>query len=213
MVARMAGLVAQKISDRRELRPARSSARYLVVAIVLMTLSVAIFYFADVSNEPAKTAILVVQKQIPSGARIQDGDLSTVRVTGQPPFAFVAGSNRRFVVGRLARVRLDVGTVLHRELYGEGRAVAEDEAVVSLALRRGQTPELAEGNTVALVGPSSGGSGPLTISARVQTVTESRSGDEVILQLVVKDSIAPTVALAGRAGQFTVVLYPPKGPR
>ena len=160
----------------------------------------------------AKTAVVVVVREVPEGRQIVRADLSTVAVAGG--VTAIAGSGLESVVGQTAAVRLLPNMLLQRSMVTSGAVLAATEAQVGVVVKPGQIPAdgLRPGDVVevvALPSASSAKPGPpevLVERARVFAAREDPSQlGGTLLTLVVQKTQAVPVAAASGAGQIALI--------
>jgi hypothetical protein len=167
----------------------------------------------------AKTPVVVVAADIPTGHVIRRADLSTVEVAGG--ITAVGGHNLDSVVGLTAAVHLLPGTVLHRAMVTSVRAPAAGEAAVGVAVKGGQIPAdgVSPGDTVAVLHvPGRGGTGAETDADQAQVLVKSaevfsfrpdpsQAGGSLVTVIVPQGQYLQ-VAAASSAGRIALVEVP-----
>jgi hypothetical protein len=160
----------------------------------------------------AKTAVVVVVREVPEGRTVQRADLSTVAVAGG--VTAIAGANLDSVVGQAAAVHLLPNMLLQRSMVAPGAGLSAEQAQVGVVVKSGQIPAdgLIPGDVVQVVSlPSASASQPgppqvLVERARVFASREDPAqAGGTLLTLVVPKSQAVSVAAASGAGQIALI--------
>lgn len=100
----------------------------------------------------ATATVLVTAGPVDRGVVIGEEDLVAAEVRGGHGLGLVTGDAVDGVVGRRALVDLPAGTPVVAAMFGELPRLSRDEALVGVALDRGQAPtDLAEGDRVGIV--------------------------------------------------------------
>jgi hypothetical protein len=156
----------------------------------------------------AKTAVVMVAREVAVGQRIERVDLTTVAVAGA--VRAIAAVNLDSVVGKTARVQLLPDTLLQRAMVSDAAALPVGAALVGLALKPGQLPAegLAPGDRVQVLRlpekSVSGDAGEARVLVPVARVYGSRldpsNSGGTLLTLLVPVGSVPPVAAAGGAG-------------
>lgn len=160
----------------------------------------------------AKTAVVVVVRDVPEGRAIQRDDLSTVAVAGG--VTAIAASHLDSVVGQAAAVHLLPNMLLQRSMVAAGSAMTSTDAQVGVVVKSGQIPAdgLTPGDVVEVVAlPSASVSQPgppqvLVDKARVfaSRVDPAQTGGTLVTLVVPRDR-AVAVAAASGAGQIALI--------
>ena len=169
------------------------------------------------SSAGAKTAVVVVVRQVPAGHLIAREDVSTVAVAGA--VTAIEGQNLESVVGQVAAVPLLPNMLLQRSMITTERALAPTQAQVGVAVRSGQIPAdgLAPGDAVTVVElPATGAPESATASVLVDRATVFAVRDDpalaggTLLTLVVPAERAMAVAAASGAGRAALIRVAPR---
>jgi len=168
------------------------------------------------SSAGAKTAVVVVVSEVPTGHPISRSDVSTVGVAGG--ITAVAGENLESVVGQNAAVTLLPGMLLQRSMVTSGAGLSPQQAEVGVAVSSGQIPAdgLRPGDTVQVLRLPDSDSGraggvedaarELVAGARVFAVRpDPAQAGGTLLTLTVPAQDAASVASASGAGQIALV--------
>lgn len=169
------------------------------------------------SSAGAKTAVVVVVRQVPAGHLIERADVSTVAVAGA--VTAIAGQNVESVVGEVAAVPLLPNMLLQRSMITTEPVLAPTQAQVGVAVRSGQIPAdgLAPGDAVTVVElPATGAPESATASVLVDRATVFAVRDDpalaggTLLTLVVPVERAMAVAAASGAGRAALIRVAPR---
>jgi flagella basal body P-ring formation protein FlgA len=152
--------------------------------------------------------VLVVQRDVPAGRTITADDLTTRQVSTDGDIATVPASQRTAVVGQAAAVDLVAGGLLSSGQVGPPRDLADGEAIVALALPDGETPSVADGDTVQLVltaaDAEGGAAGEVIAEARVVEVAPDGGGG-LSVSVAVDERRAAEIASAAAADRVRLV--------
>lgn len=169
------------------------------------------------SSAGAKTAVVVVVRQVPAGHVIARTDLSTVAVAGA--VTAVSGQNLDSVVGQVAAVPLLPNMLLQRSMITTEPSLTATVAQVGVAVRSGQIPAdgLAPGEAVTVVElPATGAPESASASVLVDRATVFAVRDDpalaggTLLTLVVPAERAVAVAAASGAGRAALIRVAPR---
>ena len=172
----------------------------------------------------AKTPVVVVVGDVPSGHVIGREDLSTVALAGG--ITAVAGSHLDSIVGQTAVVHLLPGTVLQRSMVTSAAPLRAGQAAVGIAVKGGQVlaDGVAAGDTVAVLRiptaaaantstTTTGGQDTGRVLVARATVYSSRpdpaQAGGTLVTVIVPVEVYVEVAAAGGAGQVALVQVPP----
>jgi hypothetical protein len=160
----------------------------------------------------AKTAVVVVVRDVPAGHRIARSDVSTVDVAGG--VTAIDGDRLDSVVGQAAAVHLLPNMLLQRSMVTSATGLAPSQAQVGVAVKSGQIPAdgLAPGDVVEVAAlPAANATLPgmpqvLAERAEVFAVREDpATPGGTLLTLVVPTAQAVPVAAASVAGQIALI--------
>lgn len=160
----------------------------------------------------AKTAVVVVVRDVPAGHRIARSDVSTVDVAGG--VTAVAGDRLDSVVGQAAAVHLLPRMLLQRSMVTSATGLSPSQAQVGVAVKSGQIPAggLASGDLVEVVAlPAANAATPGAPQVLVEAAVVFAVRDDpatpggTLLTLVVPAAQAVPVAAAGVAGQVALI--------
>jgi flagella basal body P-ring formation protein FlgA len=197
--------------DRRsavELPRSRRRRVPLAVAAALGAVACALLFALLYRSAGERDLVLVVQRDVPAGRTITADDLATRQVSTDGGIATVPAGQRSAVIGQAAAVDLVAGGLLSASQVGPPRDLADGEAIVALALPDGETPTVADGDTVQLVltdAAGEGGSGGEVIAeARVVEVAVD-GGGSLSVSVAVDERRAAEIASAAAADRVRLV--------
>lgn len=198
-------------------RAGRSNTR-VVLAVLLIVAGAAVggaLYLAGDS----RTQVVVAARDIPVGAVIAVGDLTSGEMSGSGVGA-IAGADASRLLGQYATTRIPAGALLHADMVDPAPPPGEGRVAVGLALSAGQLPaaELTPDRVVQVLqvppaSESAAGSTEAPVStvlvddALVLSVTSDPSGAWLVT-VAVAEADAPAVAAAAAAGRVSVGLLP-----
>lgn len=231
----MTTATAPKVTDNGRagvplrLAPAASRRRpALAILAVLLVVVGALGTASAVSSAGHRAPVLVLARDVPEGAILTAGDLTTVDVAASGLASIPAGAAAS-VVGQRAAVPLLAGSVLTRSALTSGPALLPGQDVVGLSLRAGQLPAeglsvgdhvsvvltAAAGQSTAAAGSADGAASPGSVLVPDAVVyatsapgAASGSSAAEDVSLVVPTTLAGPLAAAGVAGQVALVLEP-----
>jgi hypothetical protein len=160
----------------------------------------------------AKTAVVVVVRDVPAGHRIARSDVSTVDVAGA--VTAIAGGRLDSLVGQTAVVHLLPNMLLQRSMVTSAPGLPSTQAQVGVAVKSGQIPAdgLAPGDVVEVAAlPAANAIAPVTAQVLVERAEVFAVRDDpatpggTLLTLVVPSGQAVPVAAASVAGQIALI--------
>jgi hypothetical protein len=160
----------------------------------------------------AKTAVVVVVRDVPAGHVIARSDLSTVDVAGA--VTAIAGDRLDSVVGQTAAAHLLPNMLLQRSMVTSATGLSPSQAQVGVAVKPGQLPAdgLVPGDVVEVAGlPAANATTPGAPQVLVERAVVFAVRDDpatpggTLLTLVVPAAQAVSVAAAGMAGQVALI--------
>jgi hypothetical protein len=160
----------------------------------------------------AKTAVVVVVRDVPAGHRIARSDVSTVDVAGA--VTAIAGDRLDSVVGQTAAVHLLPNMLLQRSMVTSATGLPPSQAQVGVAVKAGQIPAdgLVPGDVVEVASlPAANAASPGAPQVLVERAVVFAVRDDpatpggTLLTLVVPTAQAVPVAAAGVAGQVALI--------
>ncbi|MEP9385551.1 SAF domain-containing protein [Nocardioides cheoyonin] len=185
-------------------------------AAILFVVLVVIGLLALFQAQGNRVEVLAVTKPVPAGQVIEASDVHAIQVAGVPDA--IAASDIDSVVGKRASTGLVEGQILTPGAVTGEPIPGDGQRLVALQLPPGRVPGgLAPGAVVSvLVAPQDGSAASasqlqdpqsLTDGAQVQSVGKTPDGNKVVTVLV-KDSVAESIAAYSAAGQVTIVQAP-----
>lgn len=188
----------------------RSGVRWPEVALgILVVVGSALVALWWQTRAYPTSSVLVAAQAVERGRTITMDDLGVVELQSREPVAVVAADQSDSVVGRIALIDIEPGSVLSPTMMAEVSDIGPDEAVVGLFVKANQIPSVRIGVGSVLtvldstVDRDSEGS-VLAERAEVVDVEPGNSFGEMLVSVRVTREVAPSVALGGAGG--TVVL-------
>jgi len=201
------GRVAGKRLPTRERRPG-----WVVLAAVLVAGLAAAAGYVYV-QAGAKTAVVMVVREVPAGREITRSDVSIVSVAG--PVRAIAAQEVDSVLGQRAQVTLLPSMFLQRSMISPADAVRQDQAQVGVAVTPGQVADdLQPGDTVDVLQLPGTGSRSGNVEAAQVLVPAARvwsarpdpgQSGGMLVTLVVPHDLSPVVASASGADLIALV--------
>jgi SAF domain len=160
----------------------------------------------------AKTAVVVLVRDVPAGHVITRSDVSTVDVAGA--VTAIAGGRLDSVVGQAAVVHLLPNMLLQRSMVTSASGLSSTQAQVGVAVRSGQIPAdgLSPGDMVEVAAlPAANATVQVTPQVLVERAEVFAVRDDpatpggTLLTLVVPTAQAVPVAAASVAGQIALI--------
>lgn len=157
--------------------------------------------------------VLVVNRDIARGERIEPGDLTVVRLSLDPALTPISGSQKSSIEGSRAAVDLWAGTLLSEQQVTENLVPGEGESLVGISLTPAQMPSepLHSGDTVRIV-TTPGDQGevtdqdPVTIEATVVGVSRVEETGEIVVDVAVPKPESADLAARAATGRVALVL-------
>ena len=193
--------------------PARDRRRGWVALAVALVIGVGVLGGVEYQQAGAKTSIVVVAANVPTGHVITRADLTTVNVAG--PLTSIAGRDLGRVVGRRAAVTLLAGMPVQQAMLSTAADLQPGQAQVGLAVSAGQVPAdgVRAGDTVEVLQlPGTGGgvrpADPASVLVQTAVVWSvhadpARAGGFLLTVTVPGDLVGDLVSASG-AGQVAV---------
>jgi len=185
-----------------------------LLVTVMFSLGAVLWHLSATSKVPA----LAVAAPIERGEVIEAANLRVTYIGSDDPLARMTSSESAAVVGRVALVDLEPGTLITRSVVADAAALKAGDGVVGLALEPGQYPALglAPGDRVNVVRSGESSPGPAEaresrVIARNATVfaVEELTSDRKLVAVLASESDAEVVASAAGAGDLRLVLVAP----
>lgn len=173
-----------------------------------------------------RVSVVVLARDVPVGTQLTRDQLSTVKVSVDSTVKTIPARQLDQVVGQIARVDLQQGTMLApSQLTGEA-SPAPGQQVVSAALKQSQLPArgLRPGEPVLIVATSgSGGADPAPAAgnpaaansaagglpntqATVDRVSQPDADGVLVVDLLVQETSGPAVAKQASLGRIALIL-------
>jgi hypothetical protein len=181
----------------------------LAVLLVVAFAAIGAWLYIDAG---AKTAVVVVVRDVPAGHRIARSDLSRVAVAGS--VTAIPGERLESVVGQNAAVHLLPNMLLQRSMVTADTGLSPSQAQVGVAVASGQIPAdgLAPGDVVEVAAlPAANATSPGAPRVLVEAAVVFAVRDDpatpggTLLTLVVPAAQAVPVAAASVAGQIALI--------
>jgi hypothetical protein len=186
-------------SGWRPRNPGRVAAGALVVALSML---VALIAFRTAGH---RVAVLVIARDVPAGAQLNDRDLSVVDVSADGALQTVSANARGLAVGEYAKVRLLRGSLLVDSALQPGPLVDPNAAVLAIQVAPGALPTgLREQSRVWLVLSPSTGAATAVVPATVGSLPVDLATGDVSLSLQVRFADAPGVATAEKVAVLLI---------
>jgi hypothetical protein len=211
-VAPVSGVPMPKRTYPRRRNPALASLGVLLVVIGAL----AGWQFVRVATA-GDDAVIAVYQQVPQGGKLTAADLQVVRIAPVKGLTPVPASMMSAIVGQYATVTLMPGTLLTTAEVTRTTAIGADQAVVGLELTAPQRPQraLRPGDHVLLIQVPAASGGTTTDAsvpdlpvtpATVQDVGEPDNQDTAVVDVLVPQSVAGTLAALANLQRVSVVL-------
>jgi len=169
-------------------------------------------------------SVLEVSRSIALGHVFQADDLTVVHVTFKDGTVDrVAADDEGLVIGHTAAVPLLAGELVGRHAVGAAVTVPPGDAVVGIALKRGEFPiGLAVGENIWVVDTAGNATaasqgvseavGPIPATVLATEEVADDPDGTTIFSLLLQDTGAATVTQMSAAGQASLALVPPSTP-
>lgn len=208
--------VVAPVSGGGRVRRHRAS-RLLWLGVVLAVVG-ALLGFLVYMTAGQREPMVSVARPVVYGQVITEADLRAVSLPADSGLSAVAWSQRSTVVNRPAATDLRAGQVVTADSVLTERLPGPGQAIVGIAVKRGQLPgtPLAPRDAVRVVaiGASPGatagapGAGGVPIDATVLRVSDADSSGLRVVDLLVDEGQAAAVARLAGAGQAVIVVVP-----
>lgn len=198
----------------RAAAPPRIRRSRMVLALAVLLVVVGALSFAYITVLVKDTVpVVVVAAEVPRGEVITQAALGTAEITLDPGLDTVPAEEAAYLVGKRAAVDLAAGGILTPGSVTDTSIPAEGESVVGVAVTPAQMPvePLQAGSLVRVVVtpraqedlPSSV---PDTVAARVLQVGATTDSGQLVVDVLVKDTSAATLAALVATGRIAIVL-------
>lgn len=179
-----------------------------VLVTTLFALGAVLWHLSSIEKVPA----LVASTSIARGDLIESGDVRVAYVSSDASVARLDTSQINRLIGHVALIDVDQGTLLTSSMVADAVAIGQGEAVVGLSLDPGAYPArgLAPGdrvNVVRTADVADPGADP-SVVARGATVfaVEELSSDRLLVSVLASQADAEAVAAAAGNGGLRLVL-------
>lgn len=143
---RVNGAKAAKIDDTSfELEPPSGGGRSRWPEITVGLLVIGIFALAGgwlYSNASTTESVVVLRADMERGQQVTSNDLRVVEVGSEEALNLVGAGQTDALIGQIALVDLDAGTLVNHSLFANGAAIANGDGIVGMALDPGEYPTL-----------------------------------------------------------------------
>jgi hypothetical protein len=178
---------------------------------LLATCGAGAAYLAQSSSDTV--AVLAVTETVHRGEVIDAARLTTARAAPDPALHPVPAGELAAVVGQRAATDLPAGTLLTGGAVTPAGLPAAGQSVVGVAVTEAQLPraELVPGDQVRVFGTPSAGDAPPSrppgsVAATVAGVSDVLDSGHLVVDVVVADDVAGTLAAMVATGRVAVVL-------
>ena len=143
---RVNGAKAVKTDDTSfELEPPSGGGRSRWPEVTVGLLVIGIFALAGgwlYSNASTTEPVVVLRADMERGQQVTSNDLRVVEVGSEEALNLVGAGQTDALIGQIALVDLDAGTLVNHSLFANGAAIANGDGIVGMALDPGEYPTL-----------------------------------------------------------------------
>lgn len=189
-------------------------AQWLVLAAALTVLAGVVVAWA-LSRAAARIDVVAAARPVAAGAEIVSDDLIVVAVAADGVTGLVPATHRNELVGRVAAVSVEAGSLVVASMLRAGAEVRQGEHAVGALLRLGRLPErlgvasTALAVSIDITDATTGEPVPRPAPVPVRVVTAARlDTGETSLVLAVPAADAPAVARLAATDQLVLVGVP-----
>ena len=202
------------LPPRRRRRPA-----VLITAVMLAAAGGGIAATTSIAAGH-RAPVLALAHDVPLGAVVTAADLTTARVASDPALHPIPASQRSTVIGQRAAVALVAGSLLTPSMLTASSVPGPGQALVAVPVKPGELPArtVVPGDHLLAVTGVDNGSGAApnptaaaSLPVTVADVGEPSSDGTVVVDVVVAQASAVTLARQAAAGEVTLVLLPSGG--
>lgn len=161
------------------------------------------------------TQAVIASRDLSAGQVLTPEDLTTADVNVPAGVPTVPGSDLTSLVGKRATGPIPQGQMLSSSAVSADAFPAAGQAVVGLSLGQGQMPaqNVEPGDTVTIVATPRQGDDPPTgqsaaITATVQSISAAGPDGSVVVDVVVAEGSASTLAALSATGRIALILVP-----
>lgn len=204
-------------SPQAPARRPRRNGRFVLFAVGLVTLALAVATFAALEPKPARSHdVLVARRAVRAGEVIGPDDLRVVSVASSE-FAGIPVSRRDQIVRHTVTLDVAAGQPLVNADIGAAPGPGQGEAVIGLSLASGRLPAgLSPGDSVVAVntpgsangaanGTTDSTSGMELSSGRILNVGKSPDGTRTDISLIIPATQSSAVAAASASDSVSLV--------
>ncbi len=195
-------------------QPTKSRRRVWMIALGITIILIGALATWYVTSTTSRTvAVLTTSADVQRGEAITQNDLTTISIAGGQNVDAIPASEAAEVVGKVASVDLPAGSLLTTGNTLDTLPVPEGSSIVGIALNSSQLPSyrLVAGDAVRLVDtPVAQGepptSDPQTFDATVFTTTYDEANQTWIVDVVVPEREAASIAARAATQRVSIVL-------
>ncbi len=195
-------------------QPTKSRRRVWMIALGITIILIGALATWYVTSTTSRTvAVLTTSADVQRGEAITQNDLTTISIAGGQNVDAIPASEAAEVVGKVASVDLPAGSLLTTSNTLDTLPVPEGSSIVGIALNSSQLPSyrLVAGDAVRLVDtPVAQGepptSDPQTFDATVFTTTYDEANQTWIVDVVVPEREAASIAARAATQRVSIVL-------
>jgi len=195
-------------------QPTKSRRRVWMIALGITIVLIGALATWYVTTTTSRTvSVLTISDTVQRGEAITQNDLTTISIAGGQNVDAIPASEASDVVGQVAAVDLPAGSLLTTGNIIDTLPVPEGSSIVGIALNASQLPSyrLAAGDAIRLVDtPVAQGepptSDPQTFDATVFTTTYDEANQTWIVDVVVPEREAASIAARAATQRVSIVL-------
>lgn len=195
-------------------QPTKSRRRVWMIALGITIILIGALATWYVTSTTSRTvAVLTTSADVQRGEAITQNDLTTISIAGGQNVDAIPASEASEIVGKVASVDLPAGSLLTTSNTLDTLPVPEGSSIVGIALNSSQLPSyrLVAGDAVRLVDtPVAQGepptSDPQTFDATVFTTTYDEANQTWIVDVVVPEREAASIAARAATQRVSIVL-------
>lgn len=196
----------RRTGTSRGARRSQLRAQWLVLAAALTLLAGVLVAWA-LDRAADRVDVVSVARPVAAGSVIQADDLTVTAIAFDAPVTGLApATSLQALVGRVATVDLEPGTLLSVGMWADGSELSPGERTVGALLEQGTYPTgITAGSTVQAVSLT-GDDGEPVVARVLDADTDDRSG--LLVTLAVPDADAARLARLAASGQLVLVGVP-----
>lgn len=161
------------------------------------------------------TEVVAASQDVPPGTILTEEDLTTVSVHLPESTSVVPASELESLIGQRTTGAVDDGSLISPGQVADNPFPSEGSAVVGLRVKAGQIPlrDVDPGDAVEVIGTPREGDDPPNgeapvVTGRIQAIGSPMSDGSVIVDVLVSEDQAATLAALGATGRISVILSP-----